>query len=110
MKTSHTPGPWWVMESGVRDVGCYICHTNAPPHFQGQDERYANEIEERKKNKILIAAAPDLLYSLKEAAAVLEAFKFQSQTAAQVLSEAYAVIAKATGEANEKVEVPTAAQ
>lgn len=60
----HTPGPWWTTDSGVRDVGGYICHTNQPTHFQGQDERYDKEVDERRANKNLIAASPKLLKAL----------------------------------------------
>ena len=91
MSAAHTPGPWWVMESGVRDVGGYICHTNTPTHFPGQDERYANEIEERRKNKILIAAAPDLLAALQW---VMSATGEQLTSAFEAAQDA---ISKATG-------------
>lgn len=66
MSTAHTPGPWWVTDYGVRDRGGYICHTQPPTHFSGQDERFANEVEERKANARLIAAAPELLTALKD--------------------------------------------
>ncbi|MFZ2306799.1 MAG: hypothetical protein WAW73_20185 [Rhodoferax sp.] len=64
-QAKHTPAPWWVTEYGVMDTGGYICHTQPPTHFPGQDERFANEVEERKANATLIAAAPELLDQLK---------------------------------------------
>lgn len=60
----HTPGPWWVEPSGVRDRGGYICHTNPATRYEGQDERFAKETAERAANKNLIAAAPELLEAL----------------------------------------------
>jgi hypothetical protein len=56
----HTPGPWWVTDSGVRDTGGYICHTNNATHYPDQDERYERETAERAANARLIAASPDL--------------------------------------------------
>lgn len=65
MSTKHTPGPWWATDSGVRDVGGYICHTNPPTRYPDQDERYEKEVAERVANKSLIAAAPELLEALQ---------------------------------------------
>lgn len=61
----HTPGPWWVTDSGVRDRGGYICHTNKPTHYEGQDERYESETAERAANAIAIAAVPEMLEAAK---------------------------------------------
>jgi len=61
----HTPGPWWVTDHGVRDVGGYIAHTNSVQRYEGQDERYALEVAQREADKRLIAAAPDLLEALQ---------------------------------------------
>lgn len=56
------------------------------------DEQVMDEAaDEIERNRAAIA---ELVYALKEAAGVLEAFKFQSQTAAQVLEESLAAIAK----------------
>ena len=65
-KASHTPGPWRVAESGVRDVGGYICFINKPTHYADQEERYAREVEERKANAKWIAALPDLVAVCKD--------------------------------------------
>lgn len=66
MSAKHTPSPWWATGYGVRDRGGYICHTQPPTHFPDQDERFANEVEERKANARLIAVAPELLSALLE--------------------------------------------
>lgn len=61
----HTPGPWWPTESGVRYRGGYIAHTNSVQRYEGQDERYAREVAQREADKLLIAAAPDMLEALQ---------------------------------------------
>ena len=97
MSAAHTPGPWWVTDSGVRDSGGYICHTKPPTHYPDQNERYAKEVAERKANARLIAAAPELLQALRRAVLAL-AFAAESSPAMQDDYEAVsAVIAKATG-------------
>ena len=60
----HTPAPWTVTDTGVRDVGGYIAFTPKAFHYPNQDERYEKEILERKANARLIAAAPELLTEL----------------------------------------------
>lgn len=62
----HTPAPWTVTDTGVRDVGGYIAFTPKAFHYPNQDERYEKEILEREANARLIAAAPELLEALKE--------------------------------------------
>lgn len=64
MSAQHTPAPWWVTDSGVRDRGGYICHTKPAQRYEGQQERYEREVAERAANKLLIAAAPELLAAL----------------------------------------------
>lgn len=68
MSAKHTPGPWWPTDSGVRDRGGYIAHTNSVQRYEGQDERYSREVEQRAADKLLIAAAPELLEALIELA------------------------------------------
>ena len=105
MSAAHTPGPWNYAQRGTqvwgRSVGgCRLAesdHLIADIRGWGHIQYLPNGAEVQDANGRLIAAAPDLLDKLKEAVAVLEAFKFQSQTAAQVLDEANLVIAKATG-------------
>ncbi len=50
-EAKHTPGPWWVTDSGIRDRGGYICHTRSATHYPGQDERFEKETLERAANK-----------------------------------------------------------
>lgn len=66
MAGKHTSGPWSVTQSGIRDSGGYIAHTNAVFRYEGQDQRYAYEVAQREADKCLIAAAPDLLEALQE--------------------------------------------
>jgi len=86
----HTSAPWWVTDYGVRDRGGYICHTQPPTHFQGQDERFANEVEERKANARLIAAAPELLRMVND---LLDAL---GDCDSDIENDARALVAKAT--------------
>lgn len=78
--SGHTPGPWRVAESGVRDVGGYICFINKPTHYADQEERYAREVEERKANAQLICAAPDMLAALKR---MIASFDFHDELHAE---------------------------
>lgn len=95
----HTPGPWWVTDSGVRDAGGYICHTLKAQHYEGQDERYERETAERAANADLIAAAPDLLAQLRSAREFIAGFHGDdTQEGIQEMLDAYdAAIAKAAG-------------
>ncbi len=66
----HTPGPWYPQDDiegnpGVRAKSGFICFAPHVAHYPGQDRRYQEEIEERKANAALIAAAPDLLTALR---------------------------------------------
>lgn len=94
----HTPGPWWITPSGVRDRGGYICHTNPAQRYEGQDERFAQETAERTANKLLIAAAPALLEALQpfvEHNSSEETITITVRTAD--VTRARAAIAKTTG-------------
>lgn len=62
----HTPGPWWVTDSGVRDRGGYIFHTNPVTRYEGQEERYAKEVAEREANRHAASALPELLATAAE--------------------------------------------
>lgn len=44
-------------EYGVRNSGGYLCFLPKPTHYQGQDERYEQEMAESKANTHLIAEA-----------------------------------------------------
>lgn len=97
----HTPGPWWTTNAGVRDRGGYICHTNPAQHYEGQDERFAQETAERAANKQLIAAAPEMFDALIAVAEVLGSRPYGTGTYRQMLRDrALAAIAKATGNAS----------
>jgi len=61
MADKFTPGKWWTTESGVRDKGGYICFTPQAQRYPDQDERFVQEKAERAANKLLLAAAPELL-------------------------------------------------
>ena len=91
--STHTPGPWWTTDHGIRDVGGYIAHTNSVQRYEGQDERYAFEVARRDADKRLIAAAPELLEALIE-----QVDNMGSTPDDQFgLGKARAAIAKATG-------------
>ena len=62
--STHTPGPWWTEETGVRNSGGYIVHTTSVSRYADQNERYEFEVKQRESDKQLIAAAPDLLEEL----------------------------------------------
>lgn len=91
--SAHTPAPWWVTDSGVRDRGGYIAHTNPVQHYEGQDERYAFEVAQREADKHLIAAAPELLEALR---VLLEAIDGNHVTTGDY-NQAHHAIAKAEG-------------
>ena len=101
-EVEHNPGPWWVTNSGVRNSGGYICNTNFVPRYQGQEERHEREVAARDADKLLIAAAPDLLEALQDLFGadmehVLMGDGKDDQVAA--IAKAHAAIAKATGAA-----------
>ena len=58
----------------------------------------AREAEETRANARLIAAAPELLEALQKMLPELRGLSIVSDTAAEMLREAEAAIAKATGE------------
>ncbi len=102
-EAKHTPGPWWVTDSGVRDRRGYICHTLPAQRYTGQDERFERETAERAANKSLIAAAPELLEALRTVLAEWNALypSFPTSTAIEDaefsgFQLARAAIAKAT--------------
>ena len=100
-QVKHTPAPWRVTDSGVRDRGGYICFTPSATHYPDQDERFEREKAERLANKNLIAAAPDLLEALISLADdVSERFDLDSPSTnpgiKQCVKEARAAIDRAT--------------
>lgn len=91
----HTPGPWWVEESGIRDRGGYICHTRPAQRYPDQEERFIKETVERAANKTLIAAAPELLEALQ---GILSCVSVRiDDPRIEKFDAARAAIAKATG-------------
>lgn len=96
----HSTGPWWVMETGVRNRGGYICHTNSVQRYEGQDERYAREVAEREADKALIADAPELLAALRDVIGwVPGRAHWHTDAAQKSVVRASALIAKHTGSA-----------
>lgn len=53
-----------VKERGVRSVGGFVCFLPKPKHYEGQDQRYEDELIEVKANADLIAASKELLKEL----------------------------------------------
>lgn len=94
-EAKHTPGPWWVEESGIRDRGGYICHTRPAQRYPDQEERFIKETVERAANKTLIAAAPELLEALQELAECGAEAWGADRPCVRIAFEA---IAKATGQ------------
>ena len=92
--TKHTPGPWLATEWGVRNSGGYIAHTYGVQRYEGQDARYVREVDQREADKLLIAAAPDLILALRDAVAALGGI--MSDNVSQTVR---AAITKATGSA-----------
>jgi hypothetical protein len=100
MTEKHTPGPWWITDHGVRDSGGYICHTKSVQRYADQDERYVREVAQREADKHLIAAAPDLLASLRDMVEWLDDGNRQlSESAAADVAKARSALSRATGEA-----------
>jgi hypothetical protein len=102
MNAKHTPGPWWATNHGVRDRGGYIAHTNSVQRYEGQDDRYAFEVAQREADKLLIAAAPDLLEALQALAGLYPSTEEMNNSDDYSVTEidwveiARAAIAKAT--------------
>ena len=66
-----TPGPWRTVRPSnnpkklyVRDCGGLIAEGPFPSHYEGQDERFAKEVDRYEANARLIAAAPELYEAL----------------------------------------------
>jgi len=69
MEFKGTKGEWvntfgLFKEQGVRTKSGFICFLTKPSYYQGQDNRYEQELLEHKSNAKLIAAAPELLEAL----------------------------------------------
>ena len=96
MTAKHTPGPWAHHNTPtpfiyVNAGGLPICQIyTSTAHGQSMGEQFANAR--------LIAAAPELLEALQKMLPELRGLSIVSDTAAEMLREAEAAIAKATGE------------
>ena len=63
-------GPWistfgLKKQRGVRNSGGFICFLTAPNHYSGQDERYEEELADRKCDSDLIAEAGTVYHETK---------------------------------------------
>ena len=96
METKHTPGPW---EQGTQVNGSTTLVARMKTGFVVAEMRNVHFREEAEANARLIAAAPDLLESLRELAelAVLQ-FGMPPPGADGTLQKALAAIAKADGD------------
>ena len=104
MQTQHTPGPWYVFHSAYRgrfdDDGPGAFSIGDAPTARSANilcSRYEwpERAEEMKANAHLMAAAPDLLESLRLMVDLVElVVPFEGET----LRRARAAIAKATGD------------
>ena len=93
MTDKHTPGPWVAGSKEVRgplDVKIAWCGDNG---IYGRDGSYVISVEEAEANARLCAAAPDLLDALRAMITPTD-----PRTEDEILSQAFAAIAKATGE------------
>lgn len=92
MSSKHTPGPWTIEKTaggwGVRapSWGYVAIHSDGnPPHWE----------EGQAANRLLIAAAPELLDALQ---AMVTSYEHEASMSNPALESARAAIAKATGE------------
>lgn len=61
----YTKGKWvstfnLAKERGVRTESGFICFLPKPTHYNGQDERYEQELDECRVNAKLISKAPEM--------------------------------------------------
>jgi hypothetical protein len=110
MSAAHTPGPWLVEQwrNNQDDITGWRV-TDSKGETLPESE-YSGDSEEAQANARLIAAAPDLLHDLREAASILRKYEAlhrakgtDESTAKAEVNAALAVrfeatIAKATGE------------
>ncbi len=72
-ESKHAKAPWYYVEKtnggtgGVRNKGGFICFMSNVTSFDGQGQRYIDELQERIENAKLIARAPDILNELTAA-------------------------------------------
>lgn len=106
MNTKHTPGPWKFHEQGEANQFCLLT-TNDNHWVIGLIQNGELWTDEQKANARLIAAAPELLETLKQAQTKLQFLANQQSTPLKISSAIYSIltglniyelIAKATGE------------
>lgn len=99
MGTKHTPGPWsvesedgrkFITGEGRQLAKILVTHAN--------NDEYSAHVVRAKANANLIAAAPELLYAIKRLASYADALGGDLDEGSAI-QQAYAAIAKATGEA-----------
>ena len=109
MTANHTPGPWTVLPEeadkdylrirGTRLGARYkVANVHMPRLWESNYVLRDRENAESQANARLIAAAPELLEALQKMLPELRGLSIVSDTAAEMLREAEAAIAKATGE------------
>lgn len=91
----HSAAPWWPTETGVRSAAGYICHFNSVQRYADQDARFERETAEREADKLLVAAAPDLLAALRDVLAWGTDENYERAKAS--CDKARAAITRATG-------------
>lgn len=102
-ETKFTPGPWRTVRPSdnptklyVRDCGGLIAEGPFPSHYEGQDERFAKEVDQYEANARLIAAAPELYEALDQ---ILDDMGNDGLSCCQAAKDqARAALAKARGE------------
>lgn len=108
-ESKWTPAPWRVVrpnhnpkEVYVRDDGGLIAQGPFPTHWEGQDERFAKEVDQYEANAHLIAAAPDLAEALEKLINSLENTTWSSWQATDKfmphLDAARSALSRAKGE------------
>lgn len=96
--SKHTPGPWRISRTSGMEI--FINHGHDQPNrvagYFAEVRRFTSDNEQVEANARLIAAAPDLLYLLKEARSTLEMWK-DVAPAVSLCADIDKAIAKATG-------------
>lgn len=94
MKIPHTPGPWFVVtdHSAAQVKGFPLIHSHSGYSVVGVEGMYG-DLDTDFANAYLIAAAPDVLAALEEAADPISGYLYGT-----VLHRALAAIAKAKGQ------------
>lgn len=100
MNTAHTPGPWTIQDTQINS--CIIVLDSGPevPCFVAMvPDNRINSVSHQAANARLIAAAPQLLETLKAATWLLLKYRpigSEDEEVNKTLSSAHAIIAQAT--------------